>query len=287
MKTIPNGSRAGLSLLELLVVITIIGILVALLLPAIQQVRVTAARMKTANQMKQISLAFHSYASVEDGRVPSADGKGNAVPHGAFQLILPYIDYNISSVPGSPLSAPIIYRNPNDPTYLVTTIGDDQGSSSFSLNAIAHRSGMTLNRITDGTSNTYSITERYASCGKFTAIWSLTTSDAYIIVGGVLVLQPYVDKGVRRSTFADAHFRDVVPVADPINRTANPSVPGLTFQVKPLGIDDCDSRIPQAPLTGSLLVAYFDGSVRGVRPSIIPSAFWGQVTPDGGEVAGD
>jgi len=70
---IRNG-HGGFTLVELLVVIAIIGVLVAIMLPAIQAARAAARRIKCTNNLKQIVLAFHGYEAVNGTFPPGKIG---------------------------------------------------------------------------------------------------------------------------------------------------------------------------------------------------------------------
>ena len=95
--TQPNASSVGgFTLVELLVVIAIIGVLVAMLLPAVQSARESARRTQCKNNLRQLGIALQNYDSAKGSFPPgvtSTDDNFQKGMHSGFVFLLPYLEY--------------------------------------------------------------------------------------------------------------------------------------------------------------------------------------------------
>jgi prepilin-type N-terminal cleavage/methylation domain-containing protein len=269
--------RQALSLIELLVVIVIVSVLLGLLLSAVQKSRELALRTQSQNKLRQIGLGLHNFAATRGhlpGFVHPTQPDSNDDP--PLYAILPYLE-------AQPSNQIQLYIDPSDPTSFLQFGPPVQhkpvGNSGYAINKLAF-DGLPdfVSGFPDGTSNTIAAAEHYARCGplgRFNFIYSLHYSLARSSDTQTL-------NELRRATFADVYYGDVVPVPDGLG-SAQPSREGATFQLRPTP-DQCDPSIPQSGFSSGMPVLLFDCSVRMIPSEIAPSVFWAAVTRDGGEV---
>jgi|LakMenEpi03Aug12_release.lakeMendotaPanAssembly.Ray.scaffolds.fasta_scaffold95981_3 prepilin-type N-terminal cleavage/methylation domain-containing protein len=135
----PSASRSAFTLVELLVVISIIGVMVGLLLPAVQAAREAARRMQCSNNMRQIGLALHNYESTHK-RFPAGWVANEPEGHpgwGWAVALLPFIEQGgvqdrldsrleITAAPNQPMIMQVVptFICPSDPFAPTFEIGE-------------------------------------------------------------------------------------------------------------------------------------------------------------------
>lgn len=189
----PNNNRRqtatrGFTLIELLVVVAIIAVLIALLLPAVQQVRESARRMQCLNNLHQMGVAMHNYHSTHNCLPPGGLEPRPVWPNGKqfawSAYLLPYLDQaNVANginfdyafdhpinatVAATPLS---VYLCPSTPRQSKLT--DGMGATDYGgifgerilttnnppRGVMVYGQAIRFRDITDGTSTTLAISE--------------------------------------------------------------------------------------------------------------------------------
>jgi prepilin-type N-terminal cleavage/methylation domain-containing protein len=256
--TAPRRATArahGFTLIELLVVIAIIAVLIGLLLPAIQKVREASQRADSANNLKQMGIATHNFASANNGTLPPSYGElpggTGADFHSFFYYILPYIEQEnvaaqfpngfIGSTAGLPIKTFVAALDPtNDTTTDLTSYASNLALFKNTAGNISNAFG------TKGTSNTVMIMERYAVSKVGNG-------------SGSLGLQ----RGHHHWNSAFAGI-DCTTVPAGLDATTPQFVPPLAA---------VDYRRPQGFTATVMLACLGDGSVRTVGPNVSQAAW--------------
>lgn len=151
MSNLNQLRRRGFTLIELTVAASVIGVLVALLLPAVQQAREAARRSTCKNNLKQIAIALHNYHDVYSSFPPGWTGH---YPHAASPrrfgwqaAILPFVDqaplynllnFNVMEMPDATQRELVMevppYRCPTDRTQATNPMRGNFGTSNYSGN---------------------------------------------------------------------------------------------------------------------------------------------------------
>jgi prepilin-type N-terminal cleavage/methylation domain-containing protein len=302
--------RLGFTLIELLVVIAIIAILIALLVPAVQKVREAAARTTINNNLKQITLACHTYHGVYNA-FPSASGiygmyGSGGVPVSISVNLLPYVEQlplaqNIEAAANGghlaagtyqaipPYNAPLDFTTSDwlrvqNYASNIRVFTDTGANTNFStaLTGVGFLFNNTcttnLNRtFLDGTSNTVGFATRYGFYSLMGSAGSTTNAcsmwDANILAGVPTAGQ-----------YGGAFFGVSIATGQ-VNATSTQGgwilAPTLTG-VGASGACEFNAAVPHSFGIGGIQLSLCDGSVRMVSPAVSPHTWNAALCPNDG-----
>jgi prepilin-type N-terminal cleavage/methylation domain-containing protein len=184
-----SSRSSGFTLVELLVVIAIVGVLIGLLLPAVQKVRMVAARARSENNLHQITLATHNYQAANgllpDYLTPLCRTKETKAAASTFTKLLPYVEQTSlyqtaidEGLLGLAVTVPV-YVSPAD-----ASSADTRGFTSYVANYyLLGKQGLSLpGSAPDGLSCTLLFTEHYMAAGTpaFYNAWPISVSGLVI-----------------------------------------------------------------------------------------------------------
>ena len=130
LSEVHNGNRVGFTLVELLVVISILSLLIAILLPALTQARHHARRMACAGNLRQVGVAIHLYADDFDDTIPFGPA-GRPVTGSNFYTVTGDVTSLLSLEDGAPVGLGLLLNDylAHQPTVLFCP-GADQPSEA-------------------------------------------------------------------------------------------------------------------------------------------------------------
>jgi prepilin-type N-terminal cleavage/methylation domain-containing protein len=287
--------RSAFTLIELLVVIAIIAVLIALLVPAVQKVREAAARTESANNLKQIALATHSYHDTYKYFPPGygfSKGSSNASATPAqkgtfFYFILPYIEQGAvfnatSNDSGTSTTVIPVYIAPLDPS----VTGDRKATNSAGVKA-GLCSYVANGYVLTGDTNALSFYLTGSSSNGNTADGNTLYNSMKAITDGTSNTIMAAERHAY-NCYYDASNQGNRTWGDigGASRWSPILIHSDLFEVAPkVGSASC--FVPQAYTSGGCQVGLMDGSVRNATPGISSTTWWRLWLHNDGQVIGD